>query len=59
MYYIQRKDGKYLETVSECARFKDARFERNEYQISDTSAIYYISQRACKQWREDSKQTEA
>lgn len=59
MYYIQRKNGKHLETVSECAKFKDAKSERNEYQLSDSSAIYYISGRACKQWREDSKQNEA
>jgi len=52
--YIQRKDGKDLETVDEFATWKEARAMCKEYQISDRSATYYTSSRACKDWRESS-----
>lgn len=54
-YYIQRKDGKDLETVDEFETFKDAKAMVNEYRMSDKSAEYYISSRACKAWRDSGK----
>lgn len=50
MYYIQRKEGKELETVDQFDTRKEARDMVKEYQMSDTSARYYISTRACKHW---------
>lgn len=50
MWYIQRKDGKDLETIDEFQSFKEARTIVKEYRIADTSAEYYISRRACKAW---------
>jgi len=57
MKYIQRKDYtfKTLETVDEFATYKEAREMLKEYRISDNSAEYYISQRACKGWNDDRK----
>ena len=52
MKYIQRKDGKMLETVDEFETFKEAKAMVKEYRLSDSSAEYYISSRACKAWRE-------
>lgn len=52
MRYIQRKDARYLETVDEFETRKEARAMLAEYQWSDPSASYYISSRACKDWRE-------
>jgi len=54
MIYINRKDsyGK-LETVDEFYEgYKNARAMLKEYRLSDLSAYYYISQRACKAWHE-------
>lgn len=56
MFYIQRKDENQLETVSECEKLKDAKYELGEYRVSDPSATYYISPRACKAWYEKDKQ---
>lgn len=50
MFYIQRKDGRILETVDEFATRAEARAMVLEYRLSDTSAYYYISIRACKAW---------
>jgi len=52
MYYIQRKDGRELETVDEFTTYKEARAMVREFQFSDTSASYYISQNPCKAWKE-------
>ena len=54
MNYIQRKDQYQLETVDEFETYKEAMEMLAEYRLSDPSAHYYISQRACKDWR-DSK----
>lgn len=54
MKYIQRKDSNSLETVDEFKTMKEAREMLSEYQLSDPYAYYYISSRACKEWR-DSK----
>lgn len=52
MHYIQRKDDNGLETVDEFETYKEANTMLAEYRLSDTSAMYYISSRACKAWRE-------
>lgn len=52
MWYIQRRDGRDLETIDEFETFKEAREMRKEYQISDSSVHYYVSSRCCKHWRE-------
>lgn len=51
MLYIQRKDGRDLETVDEFQTRKEARAMLAEYRLSDSSAEFYISQRCCKNWR--------
>jgi len=53
MIYIQRKDHrtKQLETVDEFDDLKVARYTLAEYRLSDRSAAYYLSQRACQDWR--------
>lgn len=50
MKYIQRKDGTMLETIDEFETFKEAIAMVKEYRLSDPSAEYYISSRACKDW---------
>lgn len=50
MKYIQRKDGKILDTVDEFETYKEAKAMLKEYRLSDWSAEYYISSRACKDW---------
>lgn len=52
MVYIQRKGQGYLETVDQFETRKEARAMLTEYRLSDNSAFYYLSSRACKQWRE-------
>ena len=52
MYYIQRKDYVYLETVDEFDTRKEANDMLAEYRLSDPYAEYYISSRACKSWHE-------
>lgn len=51
-YYIQRKDGKDLETVDEFETYKEAKAMVIEYRLSDSAADYYISSRCCKHWRD-------
>ena len=50
MIYIQRKSAGYLETVDAFSTIKEAREMLKEYQLSDSSAEYYLSRRACKAW---------
>jgi hypothetical protein len=50
MIYIQRKSAGCLETVDAFSTIKTARVMLKEYQLSDSSAVYYISRRACKAW---------
>jgi hypothetical protein len=52
MIYIQRKEGRELETVDEFTTRKEARAALIEYRISDPSAYYYTSSRPCKHWKE-------
>ena len=54
MIYINRKD-EYgnLETVDEFNEgYKYAKAMLKEYRLSDPSAYHYLSQRACKDWRQ-------
>jgi hypothetical protein len=53
MVYIQRKDVHtgQLETVDEFETRKEAREMVKEYRISDRTAIFYMSSRACKEWK--------
>ena len=50
MIYITRKSAGSLETVDAFSTIKEARAMLKEYQLSDSSADYYISRRACKAW---------
>ena len=50
--YIQRRDGRNLETVDEFDTRKEAREMLREYRMSDPAAVYYLSGRACKGWKE-------
>ena len=54
MTYIQRKDNQFklLETVDEFEERSEARKMLNEYRLSDPYGEYYLSTRACKEWRE-------
>jgi len=52
MKYINRKDSNGVETVDEFKTTKEAKDMLTEYQVSDTSAQYYISQRACGNWKD-------
>jgi hypothetical protein len=54
--YIQRKDGRYVETVDEFETRKEARTMLAEYQLADRAGEYYLSSRPCKAWREASQQ---
>lgn len=51
MKYIQRKDRFGLETVDQFQKYSEAVKMLREYKISDRTAEYYISSRACKEWR--------
>lgn len=55
MVYIQRKSGADLETIDQFETRKEGRAMLSEYQLSDNSAVYYLSSRACKQWRESER----
>lgn len=48
--YIQRKDGRQLETVDEFTTRKEARAMLIEYRMADPYAHYYLSSRPCKDW---------
>ena len=52
MKYIQRKQGRNLETVDEFATYGEAREMVKEYRTADPYAEYYVSQRACKNWKD-------
>lgn len=52
MFYIQRRGQGYLETVDEFPTRKEAREMLAEYRLSDPSARFYISTRACRAWAE-------
>ena len=54
--YIQRRGNQYLETVDEFDTPKEAAAMLAEYRLSDPSASYYISARACRNWREQERE---
>ena len=51
--YIQRRGDGYLETVDEFETRKEARAMIAEYRMCDPTAEFYLSSRACKDWREE------
>ena len=51
MNYIQRKDRFGLETVDQFEKYSEAVKMLKEYRMSDKSARFYISSRACKGWK--------
>ncbi len=51
-FYIQRKQGKELETVDGTNTRKEANFLVSEYTLSDHSADYYVSTRPCNNWKD-------
>lgn len=51
-FYIQRKEGRELETVDEFETRKEAREMLAEYRMADPTAHHYISTRCCKSWRD-------
>ena len=50
-YYIQRKDGRNLETVDAFETRNEARAMLSEYRLADRAADYYVSTRPCKDWK--------
>ncbi len=57
MIFIQRKclQTGLLETVDETETRQEAIYLLKEYRLSDRAGDYYMSQRACKEWREANK----
>ena len=51
-WYIQRKDGRTVETVDEFDSRKEALAMVREYRIADPSADHYLSRRPCKGWED-------
>jgi hypothetical protein len=49
-YYVQRKDGRNVETVDQFDTRKEALEMRKEYALSDPSARFYLSRRPCNAW---------
>jgi hypothetical protein len=53
MYYVQRNAlSQPLETVDQFEKLKEAREMLMQYRLADPSADYYLSTRACRDWRE-------
>jgi hypothetical protein len=52
LHYIQRRDGRNLETVDEFDTWKEARAMLTEYRMADPSAEFYLSSRPCKRWKD-------
>jgi hypothetical protein len=51
-YYVQRRDGRNLETVDEFDTRKKTLAMLAEYRISDRSAVFYLSRRPCAGWND-------
>ena len=51
-YYIQRREGRILETVDEFATRTEARAMLAEYRMADRTAAHYISRRPCAGWND-------
>ena len=52
--YIQMKGGEGLETVDEFPTRKEAKENIAHYRFADRTNEYYLSSRACKEWRDSS-----
>jgi hypothetical protein len=50
--YIQRREGRTLETVDEFSTRREARAMLAEYQTADPTAHHYLSARPCKGWND-------
>lgn len=54
MFYINRYDSYgNAETVSETDDEENARYERDEYKLSDPSGEYVISRKPLEGWEDD------
>lgn len=53
MPYVNRYDGRNVETVDHADSRKEARRLVREYRLADTSAEYRVSSRATREWREE------
>jgi len=49
-YYVQRRDGRNLETVDEFTTRQEAHAMLAEYRMSDPTAAFYLSRRPCSAW---------
>ena len=58
-YYIQRRaKHNLLETIDEIEDVKEAYRLAAEYNLSDNTALHYVSRRPCKHWLDnDSKES--
>ena len=54
--YIQRRDRNGVETVDESDDAKEAHRLLAEYRVADPYAEYYLSSRACREWRESDRE---
>ena len=54
MTYINMQSNQWsgVETVDQFETYREARKMLIEYQISDPSGMYYLSQRSTKDWRD-------
>lgn len=52
MPYVNRHDGREVETVDSFDSWKEARDMVAEYRLADPSAVYRVSTRATRDWRE-------
>jgi hypothetical protein len=55
MVYINRKGDGQTETVDHFDTMREAKAAIIDYRAADSVGVFWISSRACKQWREDSK----
>jgi hypothetical protein len=52
-FYIQRReDPKTVETIDEFNDPKEAHRMAREYNLSDPTALHYVSRVPCKSWRD-------
>ena len=51
-WYLNIKTAGVVETIDEFETAKEARLMRKEYQMGDSSNLYYLSMRCTKEWRD-------
>lgn len=52
-FYIQRRvDPRSVETIGEFTDPKEAHRRAREYNLSDATALHYVSKTPCKAWSE-------